>query len=159
MKKKAKKKKKRYFFHLYFFVFFYYYDYDYDSYFLSFLLILFFFALVRFTFNYVVESGTTYLCVSDKDFPTRICFAFLQKLKEEYDGRPDFEQRMSQWMEYYSTNPAADKIKSVATSVEMVKTQMLDNLRTFVLLLHLRSISYSRIYLPPSAGVCFFLPR
>jgi len=82
-----------------------------------------------YSFNFIIEDGTTYLCVADVDFPTRVCFAFLQKIMEEYDARPDFDRRMAVWLDRYSTDPSLDKVRQVESQIDGVKDVMMENLQ------------------------------
>src|SRR3989338_7752847 len=46
-----------------------------------------------------IDNSVAYVCVCDMGFQSKVAFAFLEKLVEEYDGRPDFEARMRKFME------------------------------------------------------------
>lgn len=85
------------------------------------------------TINYIVSHGTIFLCVCSDDFQSRIAFAFLQKMEEEYDGRPDFENRMKQWIGYYNEDTNADKIRSVQDKLDNVRDIMVENIESVLM--------------------------
>ncbi|CAO3569512.1 unnamed protein product [Mortierella alpina] len=97
----------------------------------------------RYQFHYICEDGLTYMCMADDSFDRRIPFAFLQDIKhkflEQY-GREralesllpysmnEFSKTLAAQMEYFSTNPNADRIKQVKGEIEQVKDVMVQNI-------------------------------
>jgi len=43
-------------------------------------------------FHFMIQDGITYLCMSDKSFPRRICFTFLEDIKNNFLQRYSFQQ-------------------------------------------------------------------
>ncbi|KAG0007402.1 Vesicle-associated membrane protein [Entomortierella chlamydospora] len=97
----------------------------------------------RYLFHYICEDGLTYMCMADDSFGRRIPFAFLQDIKEKFlaqYGREraleslvpysmnEFSKTIAKQMEYFSTNPNADRIKHVQGEIEQVKDVMVQNI-------------------------------
>ncbi|KAF9141948.1 Vesicle-associated membrane protein [Mortierella sp. GBA39] len=97
----------------------------------------------RYLFHYICEDGLTYMCMADDSFGRRIPFAFLQDIKEKFlaqYGREralsslvaysmnEFSKTIAKQMEYFSTNPEADRIKQVQGEIEQVKDVMVQNI-------------------------------
>ncbi|KAG9307254.1 hypothetical protein G9A89_017082 [Geosiphon pyriformis] len=96
----------------------------------------------RYLFHYICEDGLTYMCMADDTFGRRIPFAFLQDIKERFlatyskdrantalpYGMNEFSKVIAKQMEYFSTNPGADKIKQVHGEIEQVKDVMVHNI-------------------------------
>ncbi|KAG0312064.1 hypothetical protein BGZ99_009738 [Dissophora globulifera] len=97
----------------------------------------------RYLFHYVCEDGITYMCMADDSFGRRIPFAFLQDIKAKFlaqYGREraleslvpyslnEFSKTLAKQMEYFSTDPDADKIKQVQGEIEQVKDVMVQNI-------------------------------
>ncbi|KAI7828870.1 vesicle-associated membrane protein [Gamsiella multidivaricata] len=97
----------------------------------------------RYLFHYICEDGLTYMCMADDSFGRRIPFAFLQDIKEKFlaqYGREralesvvpyamnEFSKTIAKQMEYFSTNPNADRIKQVQGEIEQVKDVMVQNI-------------------------------
>lgn len=81
------------------------------------------------TYNYVTEGGACFLCVADDTFSRRICFAFLTRVKSEFILRGGVDRAfLKAEMQFFSTNPEADKIRNVQAQVDDVKVVMLDNI-------------------------------
>ncbi|KAG0092208.1 Vesicle-associated membrane protein [Podila epicladia] len=94
----------------------------------------------RYLFHYICEDGLTYMCMADDSFGRRIPFAFLQDMKERFladysreralssvvpYGMNEFSKTIAKQMEYFSTNPNADRIKQVQGEIEQVKDVMI----------------------------------
>ncbi|KAF9896845.1 hypothetical protein BX616_006654, partial [Lobosporangium transversale] len=94
-------------------------------------------------FHYVCEDGLTYMCMADDTFGRRVPFAFLQDIKQrflEQYGRDrglnahvpyamnEFSKTIAKQMEYFSSNPNADRIKQVQGEIEQVKDVMVQNI-------------------------------
>lgn len=96
----------------------------------------------RHIFHYVVSEGITYLCMADEDFGRRVPFAFLEDIKGRFKaaygdrGRTalafgmnaDFSRVLQNQMDYYSSNPNADKINRVRGEIDEVKSVMVQNI-------------------------------
>ncbi|KAG0238937.1 hypothetical protein BGW42_000099 [Actinomortierella wolfii] len=97
----------------------------------------------RYLFHYICEDGLTYMCMADDTFGRRIPFAFLQDIKERFlaqypreralnavvpYGMNEFSKTIAKQMEYFSTNPNADRIKQVQGEIEQVKDVMVHNI-------------------------------
>ncbi|CAG8481948.1 5159_t:CDS:2 [Ambispora leptoticha] len=96
----------------------------------------------RYLFHYICEDGLTYMCMADDSFGRRIPFAFLQDIKERFlatyskdrantalpYGMNEFSKVIANRMEYFSTNPNADRIKQVHGEIEQVKDVMVHNI-------------------------------
>ncbi|KAF9916873.1 hypothetical protein FBU30_001111 [Linnemannia zychae] len=97
----------------------------------------------RYLFHYICEDGLTYMCMADDSFGRRIPFAFLQDIKEKFltqygheralsslvpYSMNEFSKTIAKQMEYFSTNPEADRIKQVQGEIEQVKDVMVQNI-------------------------------
>jgi len=96
----------------------------------------------RYLFHYISEEGITYLCMADDSFGRRVPFAFLQDIKAKFlnnytkdrilssppYGLNEFSKILSKQMEYFSNNPAADKIKQALGSIEQNKEVLVHNI-------------------------------
>jgi len=51
-----------------------------------------------YSYNYIVEDDVAYLCVATMDIPTRMCFGFLSKIKNLYDGGEEFDAVLEEQM-------------------------------------------------------------
>ncbi|KAF9562827.1 Vesicle-associated membrane protein [Mortierella alpina] len=100
------------------------------------------YAYDRYLFHYICEDGVTYMCMADDTFGRRIPFAFLLDIKERFlahygreramvalpYGMNEFSKTIAKQMEYFSTNPNADRIKQVQGEIEQVKDVMVHNI-------------------------------
>ncbi|CAO3678141.1 unnamed protein product [Rhizopus stolonifer] len=82
------------------------------------------------------------MCMADDSFGRRIPFGFLQDLKDKFlstfgksralDAPPyglnEFSGVIRKQMEYFSTNPNADRLKQVHGEIEQVKDVMVHNI-------------------------------
>ncbi|KAI9314382.1 synaptobrevin-domain-containing protein [Dichotomocladium elegans] len=82
------------------------------------------------------------MCMADDSFGRRIPFAFLQDIKgqflEKYGidralcapayGLNEFSRVLAKRMDYFSTNPGADRLKQVHGEIEAVKDVMTQNI-------------------------------
>ncbi|CAO3658132.1 unnamed protein product [Rhizopus stolonifer] len=82
------------------------------------------------------------MCMADDSFGRRIPFIFLQDLKDKFlstfgkhraleappYGLNEFSRVIEKQMEYYSTNPSADRLKQVHGEIEQVKDVMVHNI-------------------------------
>uniref|UniRef100_A0A1D1ZDU1 Vesicle-associated membrane protein 7B n=1 Tax=Anthurium amnicola TaxID=1678845 RepID=A0A1D1ZDU1_9ARAE len=95
----------------------------------------------RYLFHYICEDGVTYMCMADDSFQRRIPFAFLEDIKQRFKvyskdridaalayGMNEFSKIIAERMEYYSSNPSADRIRQVHGEIEQVKDVMVHNI-------------------------------
>ncbi|KAI8601687.1 putative vesicle-associated membrane protein [Dissophora ornata] len=97
----------------------------------------------RYLFHYVSEDGLIYMCMADDSFGRRVPFVFLQDVKEKFlaqygreralnslvpYGMNEFSNTLAKQMDYFSTNPDADRIKQVQGEIEQVKDVMVQNI-------------------------------
>ncbi|CAG8509018.1 3910_t:CDS:2, partial [Dentiscutata heterogama] len=82
------------------------------------------------------------MCMADDSFGRRVPFAFLQDIKERFlatyskdriDEAPtyglnEFCKVIAKQMEYFSSNPEADRLKKVHGEIEQVKDVMVHNI-------------------------------
>lgn len=95
------------------------------------------------TFNYLSSNGYTFLVVADEQFGRQIPFAFLERVKEEWQLKwaekgpaatahsldKSFGPRLKHWMEYCEQHPEElSKVASVQKKVDEVKNIMVDNI-------------------------------
>jgi hypothetical protein len=66
--------------------------------------------------------------VAKADFQTRICFAFLARVVNEYNLGSRYKTTMAQHMDYFSNNAGADKIRNIQSEVDKVKVVMQKNI-------------------------------
>jgi hypothetical protein len=66
--------------------------------------------------------------VAKADFQTRICFAFLARVVNEYNPGSRYKTTMAQHMDYFSNNAGADKIRNIQSEVDKVKVVMQKNI-------------------------------
>ncbi len=63
------------------------------------------FHVSRFSYNYITEDEVTYVCVATMDLPTRLCFGFLTKIKNLYDGGEEFDAVLEEQMVLSPSSP------------------------------------------------------
>lgn len=82
------------------------------------------------------------MCMADDDFGRRIPFSFLQDIKQRFlaayskdrietalaFGMNEFSKVIAKQMEFYSSNPNADRIRQVHGEIEQVKDVMVHNI-------------------------------
>eukprot|EP00299_Pterocystis_sp_00344_P002438 c1274_g1_i1.p1 GENE.c1274_g1_i1~~c1274_g1_i1.p1 ORF type:complete len:218 (-),score=36.30 c1274_g1_i1:59-712(-) len=93
-------------------------------------------------FHYITEDALTYMCMCDSEFSRRIAFSFLEDIKKRFQStygerartalaygmNEDFSKVLSSSMNYYSTNPEADKLNKVRGEIGDVKSIMVGNI-------------------------------
>jgi len=109
------------------------------------LLILWF----SFNFHTMISSNMCYVCVAKEAFGVRIPFGFLDDIRMlfvnkygskgltamAYAMNDEFSRVLTQKMDFYSNDTSADKVRAINAQIELVKSQMLENLgsrQTFV---------------------------
>ncbi|KAL3149859.1 hypothetical protein ABBQ38_013680 [Trebouxia sp. C0009 RCD-2024] len=101
------------------------------------------FTCDRHTFNYLVDGGFTFLVVADEGYGRQVPFAFLEKVREEFQqkfadkGRTSpahsldkqFGPRLKMHMDYCMEHPEElTKVAAVQKKVDEVKNIMVDNI-------------------------------
>eukprot|EP01134_Creolimax_fragrantissima_P000884 CFRG0884T1 len=100
----------------------------------------------RFMFHYISLGGIQYLCMSEKDFPRDIAFSFLVEIKtqflgdhgddidgaEAYQFNRKFAPKIQQQMEYFSSDPNADRLRRVRNEVDDVRKVMVQNIEKVI---------------------------
>jgi len=81
-----------------------------------------------FSYNYITEDEVTYVCVATMDIPTRLCFGFLTKIKNLYDGGEEFDAVLEEQMAFFNNDPKADKIKGIQSDIKTVQDIMMENI-------------------------------
>jgi len=83
-------------------------------------------------YNCICEGDYTYICVAQKDFPNRISFGFLHKVKENFQpsAASRFHNYIEEEMEKYSNEKDVDKISMVKEQLEQVQKIMKENLES-----------------------------
>ena len=76
------------------------------------------------SYNAVMKDKNLSVAVCDDMFPRRLVFAFLERVSA---GNPTKNFILSE-MEFFSTNPDADKIRRIQTDVNEVKDLMMENI-------------------------------
>eukprot|EP01094_Clydonella_sp_ATCC50884_P012143 TRINITY_DN2205_c0_g1_i1.p2 TRINITY_DN2205_c0_g1~~TRINITY_DN2205_c0_g1_i1.p2 ORF type:complete len:234 (-),score=61.86 TRINITY_DN2205_c0_g1_i1:197-856(-) len=93
-------------------------------------------------FHYKMDDALIYLCMADQGFGRRLPFAYLDDIQTRWKsmfgdrGRTapsmgmnsDFSRTLRTQMEFYNTNPAADKVKEVTEQLDEVKNVMSQNI-------------------------------
>lgn len=94
-------------------------------------------------YHILVDKGITFLCLAEDTVDYRIAFSFLFDTKERFFSKypqidrmqlyafglnPEFSRVLANQMDYFSHNPAADKINLVKGQMEAHKQLMTDNL-------------------------------
>eukprot|EP01137_Pigoraptor_chileana_P027799 Opistho-2@10815 len=96
----------------------------------------------RYLFHYVSDSGYVYLCMAEEEFGRRVPFAYLQEIKDRFEGafkgraatsiayglNREFAPVLKQQMEFFSKNPSADKLTQVKQEINQVKDVMVQNI-------------------------------
>jgi len=88
------------------------------------------------TIQYMVEEEMLFISSARDGFPQRICFAFLQRLKDSFfmqfrvDGKikkSDLQAFLTTEMDFFSNNPEADKLRGLQSKVDQIKDIMHEN--------------------------------
>lgn len=96
----------------------------------------------RFIFHVKRTDGLTVLCMADENAGRRIPFAFLEDIHQRfvrtygravlsaqaYAMNDEFSRVMSQQMEYYSSDPNADRINRLKGEMSQVRNVMIENI-------------------------------
>jgi len=97
----------------------------------------------EYMFHFMIHQGITYLCMSEKSFARRICFTFLEDIKNRFLAtygneqifaalafgmNQSFSGTLSQQLQYYSYDPSADRIAEAKNQIENTKSIMVSNI-------------------------------
>jgi len=96
----------------------------------------------KYNFHIIIEDGVIYLCMASQDFQRRICFAFLEDIKNQFLSRfvgswakanayaldEEFKPVLKKQMEYYSNGTNTDRILKVRKEIDEVKSIMVENI-------------------------------
>jgi vesicle-associated membrane protein 7 len=94
------------------------------------------------SFNFMVSSGITYLCIARRLYPRRLIFGFLDDIKKRFVSQygesaktagplhmqHEFRPILKQQLEYFSNEAEADKLSKVQQQVEEVTSVMRSNI-------------------------------
>ncbi|KAI9016027.1 putative vesicle-associated membrane protein [Hyaloraphidium curvatum] len=98
------------------------------------------FVYDRYLFHYIASGGVIYMVMADDQFGRRVPFAFLEdvrgRFEEEYDaGRietginfEDFADVLAERVNYFNSNPSADRVRQVQNEIDQVKDVMVSNI-------------------------------
>jgi len=81
-----------------------------------------------YTFNYVTEKQACFLCVADETFARRMCFTFLERVKQEYSQKGKVPKSFLEHEMQYFSNPDADKLANLQGQVGELKGIMIENI-------------------------------
>ncbi|KXS09702.1 synaptobrevin domain-containing protein [Gonapodya prolifera JEL478] len=95
----------------------------------------------RYLFHYIAKNGIVFMCMADDSFGRRIPFAFLEDIKTKFEmeagdtaqsappyGLQSFSKVLDQQMEFFNTNPNADRFRQVRGEIDQVKNVMVHNI-------------------------------
>eukprot|EP00762_Andalucia_godoyi_P002750 ANDGO_04486.mRNA.1 Vesicle-associated membrane protein 713 len=96
----------------------------------------------EYMFHYIVEDGLCFMCMSSQDFSRRVAFAFLKDVRGRWIAQfgargsqalaftmqDEFSKVLKTQMNYFSTNPNADKLTTVKNQIDEVKNVMVKNI-------------------------------
>ncbi|CAG9325437.1 unnamed protein product [Blepharisma stoltei] len=96
----------------------------------------------KYIFHYHNDSGFTFLCMTDASFSNRTAYTFLFDLKEKFHAQfgeeaqkaigfsanKQFEDTMKERMQYFNTDPNADKLKIVKQTLDKTRDVMIENI-------------------------------
>ena len=97
-------------------------------------------------FHYVCQDAITYLCMTDEQFSRSLAFAFLEDIQHRFRAsygdrgktalalamNAEFSHVLQRQMDYFSTNPNADKLKQATAQVDEVKAIMVNNIEQVI---------------------------
>lgn len=95
-----------------------------------------------YAFHYIAQQNMIFMCLAESAFPKRICFSFLsevqglflQKYSEvvntviAFGVNAEFSEVLKSKMQWFSTDPGADKLQSVQKTVDTAKDIMVENI-------------------------------
>lgn len=96
----------------------------------------------KFCYHYISQENIIFVCLADAEFPRRICFLFLDDIKNNFLDRygqvvntviafgvnAEFAEILKNRMNYFNTDPNADKLQAIRSSVDQVRNIMVENI-------------------------------
>ncbi|KAI8810885.1 vesicle-associated membrane protein [Cladochytrium replicatum] len=97
----------------------------------------------RHLFHYIQKDGIVYMCMADDEFGRRLPFAFLEDISKRFAtqygsstssgtgvvyGVNEFSRVIATQMDFYNSDPGADKIRQVQGEIAQVKGVMVQNI-------------------------------
>mmetsp|Transcript_42458 Transcript_42458/g.85432 ORF Transcript_42458/g.85432 Transcript_42458/m.85432 type:complete len:220 (-) Transcript_42458:69-728(-) len=93
-------------------------------------------------FHMIIHHGVYYVAMATKDLERRIAYAFLEDIKAKFDEKysdvvntavayemnKTFGKVLVERMEFYNSNPEADKVRKVRGEVDEVRQVMVENI-------------------------------
>jgi len=81
-------------------------------------------------YNYSHTNGITFLCVTNKEHKSRVCFAFLKQVEQEFEPSEgtSYRSQLEEHMKTYSDAANVDKVTRVQNKIDEVKDVMLENI-------------------------------
>jgi len=97
-------------------------------------------------FHYVCSDEITYMCMTEQTFSRSMAFNFLEDIRKRFTAaygtrgktalsmamNAEFSHVLQRQMEFFSTNPNADKLSQTAKQVEDVKKVMQSNIEQVI---------------------------
>src|SRR3989338_3743077 len=85
--------------------------------------------------QYIVEDEHAFLCAAVDGFPQRVCFSFLERFKNEFFDKyvgsshiGSFKDFAKEEINFFNSNPEADKLRSLKGQVDDVTNTMKQNM-------------------------------
>ena len=96
----------------------------------------------RMVFHCTVDDGLTFMAMADEEFSRRLAFAFLEDAKKRFRTafgeraktavalgmNSDFSSALRRQMEFFSSDPSADRLAHVGSEVDSAKQAMVSNI-------------------------------
>ncbi|CAG9326729.1 unnamed protein product [Blepharisma stoltei] len=96
----------------------------------------------KYMFHYHNENGFTFLCMADAGFSNRTAYLFLFDVKDRFyekfgdkarnaigfSANKEFSEIMKQRINYFNSDPSADKLKTARGNIEKTKDIMIENI-------------------------------
>eukprot|EP00007_Cunea_sp_BSH-02190019_P004482 CAMPEP_0174239026 /NCGR_PEP_ID=MMETSP0417-20130205/13209_1 /TAXON_ID=242541 /ORGANISM="Mayorella sp, Strain BSH-02190019" /LENGTH=192 /DNA_ID=CAMNT_0015317925 /DNA_START=86 /DNA_END=661 /DNA_ORIENTATION=- len=101
------------------------------------------YAYDDYVFHYMVEQQITYLCMTEREFPARIVFGFLNDVAGRLNAmytpeqlqtslafslNTSFSRTLERQMDHFSNDPSVDSIELAKSKIDQTKSQMTENL-------------------------------
>jgi len=97
-------------------------------------------------FHYVCSDAITYMCMTEQTFSRSLAFAFLEDIRKRFSSsygarsktamsmamNAEFSHVLARQMEFFSSNPNADKLTQTNKQVEEVKELMQSNIEQVI---------------------------
>jgi len=97
-------------------------------------------------FHYVCSDAITYMCMTEQTFNRSMAFSFLEDIKKRFTSaygsrgktalsmamNAEFSHVLQRQMEFFSSNPSADKLVQATKQVDEVKQAMQSNIEQVI---------------------------